>query len=66
MASKRVRGVSVYRPIIYGNTAVLLAPHERNESDHTHRWTVGVRSAASPPIPPKGPSDQIGGADDIR
>lgn len=28
--------------------------------DHTHRWTVAVRSAASPPD-----ADQVGGADDL-
>ncbi|KZT05578.1 yeats family protein [Laetiporus sulphureus 93-53] len=59
----RVRGVSIHRPIIYGNTAVVLTQKEREESahrDHTHRWTVAVRSAASAPD-----SDIVGGADDL-
>ncbi|KAI0092139.1 yeats family protein [Irpex rosettiformis] len=59
----RVRGVSIYRPIIYGNTAVVLTPKEREvlpTPDHTHRWTVAVRSAASAPD-----SENVGGADDL-
>ncbi|RDB19972.1 Protein AF-9 [Hypsizygus marmoreus] len=59
----RVRGVSIYRPIIYGNTATALTQKERDvlpTPDHTHRWTVAVRSAASAPD-----SDQVGGADDL-
>lgn len=60
-------GVSVFRPIIYGNSTVLLTPDERGESDHTHKWTIGVRSAAAaPPSPKRAPADQIGGADDLR
>ncbi|KAH8118430.1 yeats family-domain-containing protein [Phellopilus nigrolimitatus] len=60
----RVRGLSIHRPIIYGNSAVVLTPEERASSqhpDHTHRWTVAVRSAASSPD-----SDKVGGADDIN
>ncbi|GAA5928725.1 hypothetical protein JCM1841_001036 [Sporobolomyces salmonicolor] len=64
-ASKRLRGVSVYRPIIYGNSTVLLTEEERGGTDHTHRWTVGVRSAASPAKPNLHPNQQIGGADDL-
>ncbi|KAI0720382.1 yeats family protein [Cerioporus squamosus] len=59
----RVRGVTIHRPIIYGNTAWVLTPKEREalpSSDHTHRWTVAVRSAASAPD-----SDIVGGADDL-
>jgi len=59
----RVRGLSIFRPIIYGNSAVVLTPEERQNSphpDHTHRWTVAVRSAASVPD-----SDTVGNADDI-
>ncbi|KAF5322467.1 hypothetical protein D9619_000702 [Psilocybe cf. subviscida] len=59
----RVRGLTIYRPIIYGNTATVLTPKERESSsnpDHTHRWTVAVRSAASP-----SDADQVGGADDL-
>ncbi|TFK71993.1 yeats family protein [Pluteus cervinus] len=59
----RVRGLSIYRPIIYGNTATILTQKEREtlaSPDHTHKWTVAVRSAASIPD-----SDQVGGADDM-
>ena len=61
--TERVRGVSVHRPIIYGNYSVLLTPTERASvsPDHTHRWTVAVRSAASP----EGKPDTTGGADDL-
>ncbi|KAF9651717.1 yeats-domain-containing protein [Thelephora ganbajun] len=58
----RVRGLSVHRPIIYGNSASVLTPKERESApdSHTHRWTVAVRSAASNPN-----SDVVGGADDL-
>ncbi|KAI0638445.1 yeats family protein [Trametes polyzona] len=59
----RVKGVDIYRPIIYGNTAWVLTQKEREAlptPDHTHRWTVAVRSAASAPD-----SDIVGGADDL-
>jgi YEATS domain-containing protein 4 len=54
---------------VYGNTAVYMSQEEVNATGHTHRWTVCVRSAASPE-----PTDAekqgvepvtIGGADDI-
>jgi YEATS domain-containing protein 4 len=57
------QGLSIYRPIIYGNTAVVLTPEEREthpSREHTHRWTVAVRSAASAED-----SDIVGGADDL-
>ncbi|KAH7105594.1 yeats family-domain-containing protein [Auriculariales sp. MPI-PUGE-AT-0066] len=59
----RARGISIYRPIVWGNSAYTLTPEERatlspEKADHTHRWTVSVRSAASLP-------NQVGGADDI-
>ncbi|KAI0375919.1 yeats family protein [Pilatotrama ljubarskyi] len=59
----RVKGVDIHRPIIYGNTAWVLTQEERNalpHPDHTHRWTVAVRSAAS-----ANDSDIVGGADDL-
>ncbi|KAI0322490.1 yeats family protein [Amylostereum chailletii] len=59
----RVKGITIHRPIIYGNTATVLAPEERQtlpHPDHTHRWTVAVRSASSDPE-----SNIVGGADDI-
>jgi hypothetical protein len=56
---------SVARPIVYGNDAHLIPPEERT-SDHTHRWTVALRSAASLP-PPDDPKElnSIGGVDDL-
>ncbi|KAH9999988.1 yeats family protein [Russula vinacea] len=59
----RAKGLSIYRPIIYGNTAVVLTPEEREahpSREHTHRWTVAVRSAATAED-----SDIVGGADDL-
>ena len=57
------QGVTIHRPIVYGNTATVLSPEEKaslHYPDHTHRWTVAVRSAASAPD-----SDIVGGADDM-
>jgi len=56
----RVRGLSVHRPFIFGNTAYLLGEKETAPSGHTHKWTVAVRSATSSPD-----SDIVGGADDL-
>lgn len=42
-----LQGIAIARPIVYGNVAVLMKPEER-VSEHTHKWTVAVRSAASP------------------
>lgn len=44
----------MHRPIIVGSTSTPLSPAERLSAppDHTHRWTVAVRSAASNPILP--------------
>jgi YEATS domain-containing protein 4 len=63
--TRRVRGVTVYRPIIYGNSTTLLTEPERQGTDHTHRWTVGIRSAASQQRLNPHPNHQIGGADDL-
>ncbi|EHY57851.1 Protein AF-9-like protein [Exophiala dermatitidis] len=44
--TKRVRGVQVYRPFIYGTEAVPFDPENRPKdapADHTHRWKVFVR-----------------------
>ncbi len=63
LAHRSSQGVTISRPIIYGNTAVVLSQKEREtlpSPDHTHRWTVAVRSAASAPD-----SDVVGGADDL-
>ncbi|KAI5476853.1 hypothetical protein MNV49_007087 [Pseudohyphozyma bogoriensis] len=63
--TKRIRGVSVYRPIIYGNSACLIGPGEPPVGDHTHRWTVAVRSAVAPAVLTRDPNQHIGGGDDI-
>lgn len=59
------QGIAIQRPIVYGNTAVFLLPSERTNPEHTHRWTVAVRSAASPPPGKRGEVQQVGGLDDI-
>jgi YEATS domain-containing protein 4 len=38
--SKRQRGMVLYRPIVYGNTATLL---KKPEQENTHSWTVYFR-----------------------
>ncbi|GJJ07322.1 hypothetical protein Clacol_001523 [Clathrus columnatus] len=61
----RVRGITIHRPIIYGNTAVPIPEEERltsKNADHTFRWTVAVRS---PVTPPNSKKDVVGGADDL-
>lgn len=73
MADKRrVRGLAIHRPIVYGSVATVLPPAERIlNPDHNMRWTVAVRSATSPP--PEStilqrrliPGDIIGGCDDL-
>ena len=57
-----LQGLSIFRPIIYGNTATLLTPEERENCppEHTHKWTVAVRGAASADN-----SDIVGGADNL-
>lgn len=57
------QGVTIHRPVIYGNTATVLTAKEKESiafPDHTHRWTVAVRSAAS-----ANDTDIVGGADDL-
>lgn len=53
MSNKRVRGLAIHRPILYGSTSTPLTPAEKLAAppDHTHKWTVAVRSAASNPLP---------------
>ena len=53
MAAKRMRGLAVSRPVLIGSTATPLTPAEKLAAppDHTHRWTVAVRSVASAPLP---------------
>lgn len=58
-----VQGLSIFRPVIYGNSATALPQKERDtlaSPDHTHRWTVAVRSATSEPD-----GEIVGGADDL-
>ena len=52
------QGIAVSRPVLIGSTATLLSPTEKLTAppDHTHKWTVAVRSASSAPLPPI-PSD---------
>ena len=54
--------MTIHRPVIYGNTATVLSPVEKElvPEGHTHRWTVAVRGAAS-----ASDSDIVGGADDL-
>lgn len=68
---RRVRGVAVHRPIIYGSVATLIPEAEREIPERNMRWTIAVRSAASPP--PDSPilktriiqDDVLGGQDDL-
>ncbi|KAK6341213.1 NuA4 histone H4 acetyltransferase complex and the SWR1 complex subunit [Orbilia brochopaga] len=44
--SKRVKGVQIYRPIVYGNIATPITKENRTSNlppEHTHRWTVCVK-----------------------
>ena len=50
---------------MYGNTATFVNPSERTIPEHSHRWTVAVRSAASPPPGKRGEVQQVGGYDDL-
>ncbi|KAF6761986.1 yeats family protein [Ephemerocybe angulata] len=48
MTASEFEVLSIFRPIIYGNTAVALTQKERDalpSPDHTHRWTVAVGGA---------------------
>lgn len=60
--AKRMRGLAIHRSILIGNTATPLSEVERMTSppDHTHRWTVAVRSAASHPLPTISEAEQLG------
>ncbi|WVW86141.1 hypothetical protein I302_108182 [Kwoniella bestiolae CBS 10118] len=73
--SERIKGIQVHRPIIYGSHARLLTEEEKLTAPptHTHRWTVFLTSATSPPLN-RLPSGEIekddidtlpGGADDL-
>lgn len=47
------QGLAIHRSILIGNTSTPLTDVERITAppDHTHRWTIAVRSAASHPLP---------------
>ncbi|KDN44910.1 yeats-domain-containing protein [Tilletiaria anomala UBC 951] len=64
--TKRIRGLSISRPLLVGTTATLLSPADRIVSppDHTHRWTVAVRSAASYPLPPVQPLASVNNSEE--
>ena len=55
----------MHRPIVYGNTAVLLSAGDQGGLGHTHQWTVGVYSATSEPPAIGETLIPIGGADDL-
>ncbi|ODN73207.1 hypothetical protein L202_07766 [Cryptococcus amylolentus CBS 6039] len=68
MSNERIRGIHVHRPVIYGSHARLLTEAERQLAPpgHTHRWTVFINSAASPPPSDAEDIDYLpGGADDM-
>ncbi|WVQ74201.1 hypothetical protein IAR50_003795 [Cryptococcus sp. DSM 104548] len=68
MSNERIRGIHVHRPVIYGSHARLLTEAERQLAPpgHTHRWTVFINSAASPPPSDTEDIDYLpGGADDM-
>ena len=43
MSTKRMKGVSISRPIYYGSIAYSLNGKKASEAEHTHRWTVMVK-----------------------
>ncbi|KAI4214652.1 MAG: hypothetical protein LQ351_002725 [Letrouitia transgressa] len=53
--TKRVKGVSIFRPFVYGSTAKPFPPDSRPAStppDHTHQWTLYVRPISTSPHAP--------------
>ncbi|CAH7678307.1 YEATS domain-containing protein 4 [Phakopsora pachyrhizi] len=47
---KRLKGITVHRPIVYGSVATMIPVEERIANpDQNMRWTVALRSATSPP-----------------
>ncbi|CAO3614496.1 unnamed protein product [Cunninghamella echinulata] len=51
-SNKRIKGLSVSRPIYYGNTAVPLTGKKASDSNHTHKWTVMVKGLNGIEQPP--------------
>ncbi|KAK4685709.1 YEATS domain-containing protein 4, partial [Tremellales sp. Uapishka_1] len=56
--NERIKGVQVHRPIIYGSHARLLSEEEKATAPpgHTHKWTIFLASATSPPPAPRSAS----------
>ncbi|ODQ78972.1 hypothetical protein BABINDRAFT_162057 [Babjeviella inositovora NRRL Y-12698] len=46
--SKRVKNISISKPIVYGNTATPFGPTRPADApvDHTHHWTIYVKDPA--------------------
>ncbi|KAJ1650803.1 NuA4 histone H4 acetyltransferase complex and the SWR1 complex subunit [Dispira simplex] len=42
-SQQRVKGISIARPIVYGNVAAPLGDERGSQPDHTHKWTISVR-----------------------
>jgi len=45
-SNKRVKGISIHRPFVYGTIARLIDPNKRPPNlpaEHTHQWTVWVK-----------------------
>ncbi|KAJ1649363.1 NuA4 histone H4 acetyltransferase complex and the SWR1 complex subunit [Dispira simplex] len=42
-SQQRVKGISIARPIVYGNVAAPLGDELGSQPDHTHKWTISVR-----------------------
>ncbi|CAH7687076.1 YEATS domain-containing protein 4 [Phakopsora pachyrhizi] len=69
---KRLKGITVHRPSLYGSVATMITVEERIANpNHNMRWTVALRSATSPP-PDSNilkqrsiEGDIIGGADNL-
>ncbi|MBA7493007.1 hypothetical protein ES702_03562 [subsurface metagenome] len=62
-SSKRLRGIQIHRPFIFGSEAIPFDPQNRPKDappDHTHRWRVFVRG-----IPMSSPSSQSSTSTDI-
>ncbi|KAJ1923195.1 NuA4 histone H4 acetyltransferase complex and the SWR1 complex subunit [Tieghemiomyces parasiticus] len=44
-SQRRVKGIAISRPVVYGNVATPLGDEKASQADHTHRWTVSLRGA---------------------
>jgi transcription initiation factor IIF auxiliary subunit len=41
--NKRIKGISVSRPIYFGSVAAPLNGKKASDPDHTHKWTVMIK-----------------------